>query len=186
MAAAADAGRAEVDRLLGGLGPLHEFLEVFRRMRRVDDQQQAGRRHLGDRRKVVHRVIRQLGDEGCIHRVLMVGKEQRVAVGRGVLGDLRAIHTRSTAAVIHDGLLAPDLGEMRCEQPGEKIRRAARIRRRDDTDRMTRIIVRSLRGHHRNGQPQGGQQQRQFFKATGNDAHDFLLFLIADSRIPQL
>jgi hypothetical protein len=67
---------------------------------------------------------------------------------------------------------------MGCEQPREKIRRAAWIRRRDDTDRATRITVRSLRGRHWNGQAEGDQQQWQSSAAIGNEFHCFLLFSI--------
>jgi hypothetical protein len=170
MTAAADAGRTEIDRILGGLGPLHELFGILRRMRRVDDQQQSARRHLRDGREIVHRVIRQFGNEGGIHRVLVVRDEQRVAVRRRFLDNLRTVDAGGAAAVIHDGLLFPYLRQMCGQQTGQKIRGATRCRRRDDANRAGRIRVRSLRWRHRQSQSQRNHQQWQFFTVI-SDLH---------------
>ena len=83
VAAAADAGRAEVERALVALRPLDE-LRAGSSPASTDctTSISPARGELRDRREVVDRVIGQLRIERRVDRVLVVSEEQRVAVGR--------------------------------------------------------------------------------------------------------
>ena len=82
----------------------------------------------------MHRVIRQLRLNGRVHRVLVIHQEQRVTIGRGMLGDFGGVNAGRTGAIVRDGLLLPHLGEAPGQQARKVIRGAARLRGHDNAD----------------------------------------------------
>jgi hypothetical protein len=119
----------------------------------MHDQHQPRGRELRDRREIVDRVVGQLRQQRRVDRVLVVGHEQRVAVGVGLRGQLGCKHAGRAGAVIDDELLFQVLRQPRAEKPREKVCRAARRRRREEAYRarwIVRDVVLGLR-HCRRG-----------------------------------
>ena len=169
MAAAADAGGAEVHRLARGFCPLHEVLHRLRRMRGIHHQQQPACGHLADRSEVVDRVIRQLGEDRRVDGVLMIGNEQGVAVRGRVLGDFTGVDARGTAAVVHNHLLVPHLRQLGGQQACQEIGGAPGSRRSDDAHRAVRKTVGALgcgrqrEAKRRDRGQQGKRESAKFF-----------------------
>ena len=120
---------------------LHELGQGARRRRRGHHQHQAGRGELRDRREAVDRVVRQLGTQRRGDRVLVVGEQQRVAVGGRARGQLPGDHAGAAAAVVHHHLLLERFGQTGAEHARQDIRRAARRGLGDQADRPARIVV---------------------------------------------
>ena len=79
-----------------------------------------------------------------------VGEEQRVAVGRRLLGGLRRDVAAAAAAVVDDDRLLQRLGNLRGDRPDHHVGAAAGRKRHQERDRARRIAV-GLRGRDRCG-----------------------------------
>jgi hypothetical protein len=71
--------------------------------------------------------------------VLVVRHEQRVAVGRGLRGQLGGKDAGRAGAVIHDELLFQVIREPLAEKPREEVGRAPWRRRRQEAHRARRV-----------------------------------------------
>ena len=161
MPSGADSGRTVVEQSLEALRPIDELPEVSHWRRRVHHQHQAGGRELRDRSETVHRVIRQLRIQSRVHRVLVIGEEQRVTVGRRVRGQLAGDHARRARSVVHHDRLLEGFGEMHGERAREDVGRAALRRRRDQADRTGGVVLLRLRLSCE------GEQEEEGAKAVG-------------------
>ena len=104
-------------------------------------QQCARCRHLRDGREIINCAVRQVGNKRRIHHMLVIQNDQRVAVGRSVLGDLGGVDAGCAGAIIDDGLLLPDLSQPRGKQPREIVGGATRLRGRDGANRAARVVI---------------------------------------------
>jgi hypothetical protein len=119
-----------------GLGMVDDLLHRFHRMFGVDrhDQRQLGDED--DRRKILHRVIRQAHVEVRPDTVGGDGiEQQRVAVGLRLGDVVRGDGAGCAAAVADDDRLAECIGKLAANEAGDEIGRATgrhRHHQRDD------------------------------------------------------
>src|SRR5262249_44375277 len=102
----------------------------------------------GNENKVATTVVRQLLLERRIDCERGVEEAERVAVGGRLRDELGADDTAGTAAIVDDYLLPEELGQARCDQPGEKIRAATGHERHDHAYRSGWIIRRGACGRN--------------------------------------
>ena len=114
MAGAAVARGCIVDRARPRFGERHQVFDRTHRQRRVNDEQARRRRDQCDRRKILHRVVRQLAHQVWIDReIARLSDHQRVAVGRRFRRGVGAEHARRARAIVDHDLLAERFGEAR-------------------------------------------------------------------------
>ena len=127
----------------------------FDRQRRMHDQHHRQRGDLGDRREILDRIERHLGERG-IGGKGEGGDQQRVTVGR-CLGDRRRPDAAAGAGtIVDDHGLRPALGEALRHQARDVVGGAARDERNHQLDLLRRII---LRGQRRSPTAQPQRQQ---------------------------
>jgi hypothetical protein len=101
---------------------------------------------LGDRREVLDRIERQLGEQ---HGVVHVRRHRRdhegVAVGRGLGDDVGALDGVRARDRVDEDLLAEPLRQLLGEDAVEDVDRAAGFERRDEADRLRRPGCDALR-----------------------------------------
>ena len=141
VAAAAVPRRAVVQRPLEVLRPVDELRERRRRRRRMDHQHEPGSSELRDRGEAVHRVIRKLGVQRRVDRVLVVREIERVAVGRRSRGQLSGDDAGRARAVLHHHRLLERLAQADAEGAREQVGRAALRRGGVDPDRAAGIVL---------------------------------------------
>ena len=101
------------------------------------------RRHRSQQRngrEIVDRVVGRFGIRELVGHEGQGVDEQRVAIGRRVFRHLGADHASGAAAIVDDDLLAKHLAQVRAQNARDEIDAAARRKRRDDTNRLDRII----------------------------------------------
>src|SRR5439155_8503319 len=92
-------------------------------------------------REARHRVVRQIGIQRRVGRVLVVSEQQRISVWRRIRGQLPGDHARCARTVIHHDLLLEHLCQAGAENARQEIGRAALRGRRDQADRPARIVL---------------------------------------------
>ena len=98
-------------------------------MHRQQQRQNRGHAH---RLKIALGVVRQFLLQQRIERVPDRHHQQGMPIGIGLCRELRRDHAIGTAAVIHDGLLPPRVGEMFADHARQYVGAAAGGERHDD------------------------------------------------------
>jgi hypothetical protein len=101
-------------------------------------------------------MVRQLGIQRRVDRVLVISEQQRVAVWRRVRGQLPGDHAGSARTVVYHDLLLEHLCQAGAEDARQEIGGAALRGRRDQADRPARIVL--LRERRR---PHGDAQEHE-------------------------
>ena len=151
------ARRAEGELAGLALGELDQLLQRIGLQRRVRDDQVRAEDRVGDRRKVLDRIMVELGVHRRRDHVDVGVHEQRVAVGRGARHVVGADQAAAAGAVLHDHLVER-VRHDRGHRARGQVHRAAGGERDDQIDRLA--LERELlggRSDRKQGQDRGGQ-----------------------------
>ncbi|MCY1531335.1 hypothetical protein D9M68_665570 [compost metagenome] len=158
----------------------------------VHHQHVGHRGHDRDRREVLHRVVRQVGEQPGVDRV---GRDcahhQRIAVGRRLRHEVGPDIAARARAVFHDDGLAQGTAHLLGQHAGHGVQRAAGRVRHDEAQRLGREISGLRQGRRAErqgcGQRNGALQQGAAHGAAGGRLHVVFssLVSIAVSSIPQ-
>ena len=142
---AAGCGRGIGDAAVLFLGPLDQLLGRVGRHAGRGHQRHAGRADQRQGLEVPDRIVGQVGKEDHVGAVgALRPQHQRVAVGRGLGGEIGADRARGAAFVLDHDALAPDLAQPRHQDARQRVGRPARRERHDPAYRAVGI---GLLGH---------------------------------------
>ena len=116
-----------------------ELWQRLHRQRRGNDEDVGRATDHRDGREILDRIVGQLAHRRIRAVCAHVADHQRVAVGRGARGCLRADDAAAAALVLDDDGLAKRLLQAFANRPGDEIDAPARLHRRDDLDRLRRV-----------------------------------------------
>ena len=134
MLEAADAGGGVIELAGLRLGVGEQFLRRMHRQFRIDGEHIGAGGEDRDRHEILHRVERLLV-EPRIDRMRDRDDEERVAVGRGLGGEIGADHAAGAGAIVDEDLLAEVLAELVGDDAADDVVAAAGRERDDQADR---------------------------------------------------
>jgi hypothetical protein len=154
----ADAARGKIHLARIGLGIGDQLLHGVRRHCRIDHEDVGAFADQRDRIKTLERIVAGIGmQQRRDDEPAGAGVKQRIAVGRGFGGVLRADRIAGTGAVFDHHPFAERILQIIRSDPRNDIDRPARRRRHDDFHRAVWIIV----GKRRAGCQRRSQQRRR-------------------------
>src|SRR5262245_50715752 len=124
------------------------------------DQQIRRLSETGDRREILDRVVRELGEETRIDAVRAVGPyHQRVAVWRAPRRELRAHYAVRPRPIVDQHLLAPGFGQFLADRACQQIGWTACPERNDDAYGLGGELLRARGDCKRATQCEGGKMK---------------------------